>query len=448
MTKSLGYISLGCAKNLVDTEVMLGLLKDDGYTITDNLHEADLIIINTCTFIEKAKEESINTILEAAQYKETGRCKGLIVAGCLSQQYQDELFTEIPEIDALIGTGAWDQVMVAVDAIEHGNRSCIMENITNIYDERMPRIQTTLRYSAYVKIAEGCNNGCTFCIIPKVRGAFRSRSIESIKAEVKRLAASGVKEIVLIAQDTTSYGIDLNNGKPLLTELLKELTKVEGIEWIRMLYLYPTFFSDELLDIIVNEPKLCKYVDIPLQHVNNDILKQMNRRDSREDIERLLKKIRNAPTHVTLRTSIIVGFPGETDEQFQELCEFVKDIKFDNMGVFTYSQEEGTIAGAREDQVPEDVKEERYHTLMSIQAAISEENNRDLEGTIDYAMIEELEEGDNDTVLAKGRLKSQAPDVDGNMYIEDCGDKVKAGDIVQVQVEQGFAYDVVATIVE
>lgn len=448
MTKSLGYISLGCAKNLVDTEVMLGLLKDDGYTITDNLHEADLIIINTCTFIEKAKEESINTILEAAQYKETGRCKGLIVAGCLSQQYQDELFTEIPEIDALIGTGAWDQVMVAVDAIEHGNRSCIMENITNIYDERMPRIQTTPRYSAYVKIAEGCNNGCTFCIIPKVRGAFRSRSIESIKAEVERLATLGVKEIVLIAQDTTSYGIDLNNGKPLLTELLKELTKVEGIEWIRMLYLYPTFFSDELLDIIVNEPKLCKYVDIPLQHVNNDILKQMNRRDSREDIERLLKKIRNAPTHVTLRTSIIVGFPGETDEQFQELCEFVKDIKFDNMGVFTYSQEEGTIAGAREDQVPEEVKEERYHTLMSIQAAISEENNRDLEGTIDYAMIEELEEGDNDTVLAKGRLKSQAPDVDGNMYIEDCGDKVKPGDIVQVQVEQGFAYDVVATIVE
>lgn len=448
MTKSLGYISLGCAKNLVDTEVMLGLLKDNGYIITDNLEEADLIIINTCTFIEKAKEESINTILEAAQYKEIGRCKGLIVAGCLSQQYQDELFTEIPEIDALIGTGAWDQVMVAVEAIEHGNRSCIMENITNIYDERMPRIQTTPRYSAYVKIAEGCNNGCTFCIIPKVRGAFRSRSIESIKAEVERLAASGVKEIVLIAQDTTSYGIDLNNGKPLLTELLKELTKVDGIEWIRMLYLYPTFFSDELLDIIVNEPKLCKYVDIPLQHVNNDILKQMNRRDSREDIERLLKKIRSASTHVTLRTSIIVGFPGETDEQFQELCEFVKDIKFDNMGVFTYSQEEGTIAGAREDQVLEEVKEERYHTLMSIQAAISEENNHDLEGTIDYAMIEELEAGDNDTILAKGRLKSQAPDVDGNMYIEDCGDKVKPGDILQVQVEQGFAYDVVATIVE
>ena len=421
MGKKLGYVSLGCAKNLVDTEVMLGLLKDNGYTITEDLSEADLIVVNTCTFIEKAKAESINTILEVAQYKEDGKCKGLIVAGCLSQQYQDELFQEIPEIDALIGTGAWDQIMVAVDAIEHGNRSCIMENITNIYDERMPRIQTTPRYSAYVKIAEGCNNGCTFCIIPKVRGAFRSRTIESIKAEVERLAASGVKEVVLIAQDTTSYGIDLNDGKPLLTTLLKELTAVEGIEWIRMLYLYPTFFSDELLDIIVNEPKLCKYVDIPLQHVNNDILKQMNRRDDRNDIERLLKKIRNAPTHITLRTSIIVGFPGETDEQFEELCE---------------------------DQVPEEVKEERYHILMSIQAAISEENNRDLEGTIDYAMVEEIEDGENGTLLAKGRLKSQAPDVDGNMYIEDCGEEVQPGNILKVQVEQGFAYDVVATVVE
>ncbi len=380
-----------------------------------------------------------------------GACKGLIVAGCLSQQYQDELFQEIPEIDALIGTGAWDQVMVAVDAIEHGNRSCIMENITNIYDERMPRIQTTPRYSAYVKIAEGCNNGCTFCIIPKVRGAFRSRTIQSIKTEVERLsAAGGVKEIVLIAQDTTSYGIDLNDGKPLLTNLLKELTAVDGIEWIRMLYLYPTFFSDELLDLIVNESKLCKYVDIPLQHVNNDILKQMNRRDDRSDIERLLKKIRNAPTHITLRTSIIVVSRGETDEQFEELCDFVKDIKFDNMGVFTYSQEEGTPAGAREDQVPEDIKEERYHTLMSIQAAISEENNRNLEGTVDYAMIEEIEESEQNTLLAKGgRLKSQAPDVDGNMYIEDCGDQIKpGGDILKVQVEQGFAYDVVATVVE
>jgi len=311
MEKKLGYISLGCAKNLVDTEVMLGLLKEDGYEITEDLSIADLIIINTCTFIEKAKEESINTILEAAQYKQIGACKGLIVAGCLSQQYQDELFKEIPEIDALIGTGAWNRIMDALDSIDKGNRISIMDDMTNIYDERMPRMQTTPRYSAYIKIAEGCNNGCTFCIIPKVRGAFRSRTMESILAEAKRLASMGVKEIVLIAQDTTSYGIDLSaDGQPLLTDLLKALTKVEGIEWIRMLYLYPTYFSDELLNLIVHEPKIANYVDIPLQHINDEILKDMNRRDSRSDIETLLKKIRAVSDHVTLRTSIIVGFPG------------------------------------------------------------------------------------------------------------------------------------------
>ena len=450
MEKKLGYISLGCAKNLVDTEVMLGLLHDDGYTITEDVSEADIIIINTCTFIEKAKEESINTILEASQYKQNGRCKGLIVAGCLSQQYQDELFKEIPEIDALIGTGAWDRIMEAMDAIEKGNRISIMDSITNIYDERMPRMQTTPRYSAYIKIAEGCNNGCTFCIIPKVRGAFRSRTVDSIMAEAKRLAKAGVKEIVLIAQDTTSYGIDLSeDGKPLLTHLLKELTTIDGIQWIRMLYLYPTYFSDELLHLIEEEPKLAKYVDIPLQHINDDILKAMNRRDSRSDIECLLKKIRAQAKHVTLRTSLIVGFPGETDEQFQELCEFVKDIKFDNLGVFTYSQEEGTIAGEREDQIPEDVKEERYHTLMAIQAAISEENNRDLEGTVHSAMIEEIDiDEEHGMRLAKGRLMCQAPDVDGNMFIENCRQDLAEGDIITVEVEQGFAYDVVANEVE
>lgn len=448
MEKKLGYISLGCAKNLVDTEVMLGLLKEDGYEITEDLSTADLIIINTCTFIEKAKEESINTILEAAQYKQLGACKGLIVAGCLSQQYQDELFKEIPEIDALIGTGAWNRIMDALDSIDKGNRISIMDDMTNIYDERMPRMQTTPRYSAYIKIAEGCNNGCTFCIIPKVRGAFRSRTMESILAEAKRLASMGVKEIVLIAQDTTSYGIDLSaDGQPLLTDLLKALTKVEGIEWIRMLYLYPTYFSDELLDLIVYEPKIANYVDIPLQHINDKILKDMNRRDSRSDIETLLKKIRAVSDHVTLRTSIIVGFPGETDQQFEELCQFVKDIKFDNMGVFTYSQEEGTIAGARKDQVPEAVKEERYHTLMAIQAAISEENNRDLEGTIHQAMVEEIEEEAGQR-LAKGRLMCQAPDVDGNMFLENARPDLSEGDIIRVEVEQGFAYDVVVNEID
>lgn len=445
MSKKLGYVSLGCAKNLVDTEIMLGALKDNGYEITETLDEAEIIIVNTCTFIEKAKQESINTILEMSEYKQFGSCRGLIVAGCLSQQYQEELFAEIPEIDALIGTGSWNRIMEAIEAIDDGKRICIMDSITNIYNERMPRMQTTPTYSAYVKIAEGCDNGCTFCIIPKVRGAYRSRTIESIVEEVERLAAMGVKEINLIAQDTTSYGSDLNNGKPMLAELLKALVKVEGIEWYRLLYLYPKYFTDELLDLIVAEPKICNYIDLPLQHINDDILRRMNRKDRKADIVNLLQKVRSKASHVTLRTSLIVGFPGETDEQFEELCEFVKDVRVDNMGVFTYSQEDGTPAGAMNDQVPEEVKEERYHALMAIQAAISEENNRDLEGTEHEAIIEEISEDEHGHLLAKGRLETQAPDVDGNMYIEDVAG-LEVGQIVPVTVAQGFAYDVVAEV--
>ncbi len=442
MTKKLGYISLGCAKNLVDTEIMLGLLKDKGYEITEELDEADIIVVNTCTFIEKAKAESVDTILAAAEHKKYNRCHGLIVAGCLSQQYQEELFAEIPEIDALIGTGSWNRILEAIDAIEEGKRICIMDTVTNIYDERMPRMQTTPTYSAYVKIAEGCDNGCAFCIIPKVRGRFRSRTMESIVEEVEYLASKGVKEINLIAQDTTSYGIDLNEGKPLLVELLQRLVKIEGITWFRLLYLYPHYFSDELLAIILKEEKICKYIDLPLQHINDDILQRMRRKDSKQDIIKLLQKVRNADQHVTLRTSLIVGFPGETDEQFEELCEFAKEVKFDNMGVFTYSQEEGTAAGLMPDQIPEEIKEERYHTLMAIQAKISEENNQDLEGTTQQLIVEELEVADDGAVLAKGRLSTQAPDVDGNAYIEEA-DNLQVGDIVTVKVVQGFAYDVV-----
>ncbi len=446
MSKLLGYISLGCAKNLVDTEVMLGALQDNGYEITEELEKAEIIIINTCTFIEKAKEESINTILEAGQYKQYGDCKGLIVAGCLSQQYQEELFTEIPEIDALIGTGSWNRIMEAMEAIQQGQRICIMDSMTNMYDEGMPRMMTTPDYSAYVKISEGCNNGCTFCIIPKVRGVYRSRSIESIEREVQQLAEAGVKEVVLIAQDTTYYGADLNNGTPLLSELLKRLAKIEGIEWIRMLYLYPKHFSDELLETIMTEPKVCKYIDMPLQHINNTVLQRMNRKDTRENIVALLHKIRNRSEHITLRTSLIVGFPGETEEQFQELADFIKDIRFDHMGVFTYSQEDGTPAGMMDDQIPEEVKEERYHTLMAIQAQVSEEHNCDLEGTIHQGLIEAIDEVEPGKFLARGRLQMQAPDVDGNMYVEDVAG-LSEGDIVTVKVSQGFAYDVVVETV-
>lgn len=446
MNKTIGYISLGCAKNLVDTEVMLGLLQNDGYTITEELEEADYIIINTCTFIEKAKEQSVNTILEAAQFKKFGKCKGLIIAGCLSQQYGEELIREMSEIDALLGTGSWDRILDAIQAISEGKRAILLDSISNIYDERMPRMQQTPTYSAYVKIAEGCNNGCTFCIIPKVRGPFRSRSKESIIAEVKELAAHGVKEINLIAQDLSYYGADLNHGQPMLASLLRELVKIEGIEWIRLLYLYPKFFTDELLDVIVSEDKICNYADIPLQHINNDILKRMNRKDDRKDVEALLKKIRAAKEHITLRTSIIVGFPGETEEQFEELCDFVKEVRFDNLGVFTYSQEEGTPAGAMEDQIPQEVKEDRYHRLMAIQAKISEENNRDMEGKESYAIIEEIDRDENGQVTVTGRLQTQAPDVDGVIYLEG-EDQVEIGDIVPVRIEQGFAYDVVGEVI-
>lgn len=445
MSKTIGYVSLGCAKNLVDTEVMLGLLRNKGYEITEELSQSDVIIVNTCTFIEKAKTESVNTILEAAEYKRDGTCRGLIVAGCLSQQYQQELFTEIPEIDGLIGTGSWNRILEALEEVEAGRRISIMDSVVNMYDERMPRMQLTPSYSAYVKIAEGCDNGCTFCIIPKVRGAYRSRTIASIAAEVQQLADQGVKEINLIAQDTTNYGMDLPGGTTQLVDLLRELVKIEGIHWYRLLYLYPKHFTDELLDFIVEEPKICNYIDLPLQHINNDILKRMNRKDTREDIEKLLENIRSRAEHVTLRTSLIVGFPGETEEQFEELCEFVRKVKFDNMGVFTYSREDGTAAGLMEEQIPEEVKEERYHSLMAIQAAISEENNRDLEGTLHEALIEEIDETDDGSLLAKGRLECQAPDVDGNMYIE-APENLAPGDMVPVRVAQGFAYDVVVEV--
>lgn len=448
MEKQIGYISLGCAKNLIDTEVMLGLLTEEGYHISEDLENAEYIIINTCTFIEKAKEQSINTILEAAKYKEKKSCKGLIVAGCLSQQYGDELFCEIPEIDGLLGTGSWNRILEAIKAIQEGKRAKFMDDIANIYDERMPRMQVTPGYSAYVKISEGCNNGCTFCIIPKVRGHYRSRTIESIVDEVKNLAKNGVKEINLIAQDLTYYGADLaTDKKPQLVKLLKELVKIEGIKWIRLLYAYPKYFSDELLDLIVSEPKICNYIDIPLQHINDEILKAMNRKDSRKDIETLLAKIRSAKEHITIRTSLIVGFPGETEEQFEELCNFVEKFKFDNLGVFTYSQEEGTVAGAMSNQISEEEKDERYHRIMAIQAKVSEENNRDLENTLNEAIIEDILQDEEGNVSVVARLKTQAPEVDGNIYLEE-DNGLEIGEIVPVRIVQGFAYDVVGEVLK
>ena len=330
-----GFISLGCAKNLVDTEVMLGLLAANDITITDNPEEAEILIINTCSFIESAKEESITTILQMAEYKKHGQCQCLIVAGCLGQRYQQDLLDELPEVDAIVGTGAWHRIMEAINTtLNDKNRALLINETNTMYDETMPRISTTPFYSAYVKIAEGCSNCCSYCVIPKVRGKFRSRTIESVVAEVKNLVASGVKEINLIAQDTTSYGSDLF-GSPKLTALLKELVKIDGLMWIRLLYCYPKYFSDELIELIASEPKICKYIDLPLQHAHDDILKAMLRQDGRSDIETLLTKLRAGIPGITIRTSFIVGFPGETDAHFEDLLKFVSEQQFDRVGVFT-----------------------------------------------------------------------------------------------------------------
>jgi ribosomal protein S12 methylthiotransferase len=436
-----GFISLGCAKNLVDTEVMLGMLAANNIQLTDDPSNADILIVNTCSFIDTAKEESISTILQSAKYKETGKCRGLIVAGCLGQRYQQDLLDELPEIDAVIGTGAWHRIMEAIEAVLAGRRVLLAGEADTIYDETMPRIRTTPNHTSYVKIAEGCSNCCSYCVIPRVRGKFRSRTIESVVNEVKMLASQGCKEINLIAQDTTSYGRDLY-GSPQLTELLRELVKIDGIMWIRLLYCYPKYFTDELIDLMAAEPKICNYVDLPLQHCHNDILKAMHRQDSREDIETLLDKIRSRIPGVAIRTSFIVGFPGETDEHFAALRQFVETQNFDHVGVFTYSQEEDTVAGQLPDQIPDEIKQERYHTLMALQSKLSEERNTQLEGQELDILIEGISRSEDGEIVI-GRSYREAPDVDGRIYVEKAPG-AQSGDFFRAKIVQGFTYDLLA----
>ena len=439
-----GFVSLGCAKNLVDTEVMLGILQKNGIELTNEPSEAEVLIVNTCAFIESAKEESITTVLNMADYKNSGCCRSLIVAGCLGQRYGQQLLDEMPEADAIIGTGAWQRIMEAVDETLKGNRVVISGESEIIYDARMPRIMTTPGYTAYVKIAEGCDNNCAFCAIPMIRGHYRSRKFEDVVEEVKRLASEGVKEINLIAQDTTNYGRDLY-GKPRLAEPLKELCRIDGIKWIRTLYSYPRFFTDELIDVIASEPKIAKYVDLPLQHAHDAILRRMHRADTRESIEKLLEKIRERIPGVTVRSTFIVGFPGETDAHYQALREFLLKQRFDKVGIFTYSKEEDTPAYSMDGQVSEDVMQERYHELMSIQSKISEETNQALEGKELDILVEGRDE--EQQTIAVGRSYREAPEVDGQVYIEGDTDS-KPGDIVRVRVTQGFTYDVVGEPVE
>jgi len=434
-----GFISLGCAKNLVDTEVMLGILVANDIELTPDPAEADVLIVNTCSFIKSAKEESITTVLNMAEYKTEGKCRSLIIAGCLGQRYGQELLDEIPEADAIVGTGAWNRIMEAVNETLQGNRVVINGESEIIYDANIPRITTTPEYSAYVKIAEGCDNRCAYCAIPLMRGRYRSRSMEDIKAEVERLANRGVKEINLIAQDSTNYGHDIY-GKPYLAELLKELVKIDSLNWVRILYCYPKYFTDELIEVMASEDKICKYVDLPLQHAHDAVLRRMNRVDTRASVEALLAKIRQRIPEVTIRSTFIVGFPGETASQYQSLRDFIEEQRFDKVGIFTYSREEDTPAYDMPDQVPEEIMQERYHDLMSLQCKISEELNCALEGKI----LEVLIEGrDTDQLsVAYGRSRREAPEVDGQVYVENDTDS-KPGDLIKVKIVQGFTYDLV-----
>lgn len=434
-----GFVSLGCAKNLVDTEVMLGIMQTHGLELTANPADADILIVNTCAFILSAKEESITTILNLAEYKQSGRCKSLIVAGCLGQLYKRELLDEMPEADAIIGTGAWNRIMEAIEETLSGRRVVLIGEHEIIYDATTPRLRTTPDYTAYVKISEGCNNRCSFCSIPLIRGRQISRTIEDIRAEVVQLAAQGVKEINLIAQDTTAYGVDIY-GRPKLVELLRELVKTD-VHWIRILYAYPRRFTDELIDLMAAEEKICNYVDLPLQHVSNDILRRMNRPDTRESIETLLSKIRAKIPGVVIRSTFIVGFPGETEEQFHELKTFLQTQRLDKVGIFTYSREEDTAAYDFPNQISEEVMQERYHDLMSMQSLISQELNEQLEGRELEVLIEGRDEEVNQVVA--GRSYRDAPEVDGLVYIENDG-RSQAGDLVRVKVLAGFVYDIAA----
>lgn len=439
----IGMVSLGCPKNLVDSEVMLGIIRAKQLEVTNNPAEADLIIVNTCGFIESAKEESINTILQMGEYKAQGSCKYLIMTGCLGQRYADELFESMPEVDAIVGTDSFTDIGWVIDQVMQGKRLKHLEKRESKNVAVLPRMLTTPSYMAYLKIAEGCDNCCSYCIIPQLRGPYTSRPYEEVMAEAKALAEQGTKEIIVVAQDTTRYGEDLY-GKLLLPQLLRDLNKLEGIQWIRVMYLYPNNFTDELIDAIAECDKVCKYIDIPLQHASDRLLKSMNRYDTRAEVEALLAKLRQRIPGITIRTTFIVGFPGETDEDFAELLDFVEKQRFENAGVFQYSQEEGTVAGAMENQIDPEVKENRYHELMALQAGISEEIHQEREGAELDVLVEGFDE--ENPQLAVGRSQHEAPDIDGNIFIENAGE-LQVGQMVRVRILQGFTYEMVGELV-
>ena len=454
---NVGFISLGCSKNLIDTEVAIGIFKENHHKVVNRPEDADILVVNTCGFIESAKEEAINTILEMAEYKKQ-RCKYLIVMGCLVQRYYDDLVKSLPEVDLFIKIDEYNKLWEKVDDLIKRDivEKAKTKSITKVsemrplpmptYDEFLNRVVTTGKNYAYLKIGEGCSNKCTYCAIPYIRGPFVSRKMEEILEEAEKLASEGIKEIIVIAQDTTKYGEDIYKENRL-AELLQEISKIKGIEWIRFLYSYPEGITDELIDVVANNKKIAKYFDIPIQHVSNTVLKRMNRKTSKEKIEALLEKIRAKIPDVTLRTSLIVGFPGETEDDFDELLEFVKKAKFDKLGAFMYSKEEGTPASRLPEQIHGNTKKARYNKIMQAQKQISLEKQENKIGKIYKVLVEDVS---FDGKYFVGRTMQDVPEEDGLVYIKDAS-KYKQEDIlnhfVECKIEEASEYDLIGKIV-
>ncbi len=437
------FISLGCDKNLVDAEKMLGILRKEGYAFTDDEKEAEIIIINSCCFIGDAKEESIQTILEMASLKETGVCKALIVTGCLTQRYQDEFLKELPEVDGVLGIASWQEIgRVVKEALEKKYPHIFYDN--NLLPKTdAERVVTTGGYYAHLKIAEGCDKHCTYCIIPKIRGRYRSVPMDELVEEAEKLAEQGVRELILVAQETTLYGVDLY-GKKTLPELIRRLAKIPGIYWIRLQYCYPEEITDELMEVIASEPKVCHYLDIPIQHGSDRILKRMGRRTDSRQIREMVEKLRKKIPDIALRTTLITGFPGETEEDFEELMDFVDEMEFERLGVFAYSQEEDTPAATMEQQIPEEIKQDRRDQVMELQQEIAFEKSQSMVGRVLDVMIEGKVADENAYV---GRTYMDAPGVDGYIFVQT-GVELMSGDFVKVNVTGAVEYDLIGELSE
>ena len=436
------FVSLGCDKNLVDSEVMLGLLANHGHQMVDSEEEADVIVVNTCCFINDAKEESIQTILEMAEYKKTGSIKALIVTGCLAQRYKQEIMDEIEEVDAVLGTTSYDKIVEVIDEALQGHKSLELTDIDALPTVESKRLVTTGGHFAYLKIAEGCDKHCTYCIIPKIRGNFRSVPMERLIKEARDLVEQGVKEIILVAQETTLYGVDLY-GKKSLHVLLKELCKIGGLRWIRILYCYPEEITDELIQVIKEEDKICNYLDIPIQHASDGVLKRMGRRTSKQQLIDTVNKLREEIPDIALRTTLITGFPGETEEQHEELMEFVDEMEFDRLGVFTYSPEEDTPAATMPDQIEESVKEDRQAELMELQQEIAFDLAERMIGKEVIVMFEGKVADENVYV---GRTYMDAPNVDGLIFVET-NEELMSGDFAKVRITGALEYDLIGELI-